>query len=145
MPSTNEGPLTTIERLVEATSAHDLERVVACFADDYALEAPLHPHRSFRGTEQVRRNWTQIFAGVPDITVRVLRAAIDGEIVWTEWEMSGTRRDGDAHLMRGVFIFGISGGLIRSGRMFLEPVDTSGVSMDEAIRTQVAAGARGGK
>jgi hypothetical protein len=25
--------------------------------------------------------------------------------------------------LRGVFIFGVSGGLIRWGRMFLEPVD----------------------
>jgi ketosteroid isomerase-like protein len=139
-----ESPLGTIERLLRATNAHDLEGVVACFAEDYALDAPLHPQRSFRGRDQVRRNWTQIFAGVPDITTRVVRSATDGATLWTEWEMSGTRRDGGAHLLRGVFIFGIGGGLIRTGRMFLEPVEESGPGMDRAISAQLAARGSGG-
>src|SRR3954470_2839960 len=119
----SEDPMLTLERLVGATNAHDLEGIVSCFADDYELEAPIHPQRSFRGKEQVRRNWTQILGAVPDIAVRVLRSACDGGVVWTEQEMNGTRRDGVAHLMRGVFIFGVSNGLVRWGRMFLEPVD----------------------
>ena len=129
--------MSTIDCLVRATNAHDLEGIVACFADEYTLEAPLHPPRSFRGNEQVRRNWTQILGAVPDIAARVLRAASDDESVWTEWEMSGTRRDGSRHLMRGVFIFGISGGSIRWGRMFLEPVDESSIDMDRALHAQV--------
>ena len=31
----------------------------------------------------------------------VLRSAVAGDTVWSEWEMTGTRRDGTAHLMRG--------------------------------------------
>src|SRR5262245_60068075 len=99
------GPLATIQRLVDATNAHDLERLVACFAEDYTLAAPSHPQRGFRGNEQVRRNWTQIFAGVPDVAARLVRTAVDGEAVWTEWEMFGTRRDGAAFRMAGVFVF----------------------------------------
>ena len=125
MGITNEAPLETVERLLAATNAHDIERLVGCFAEDYALEAPAHPERSFRGNEQVRRNWTQIFAAVPNISTRLVRSAVDGDTVWTEWEMSGARPDGGAHLMRGVFIFGIREGAIRWGRMFLEPVDQS--------------------
>ena len=116
--------LATIERLTRATNAHDVEGLVACFAEDYVLEAPVNPQRSFRGKDQVRRNWTQIFASVPDITTKVVRSAVDDDAVWTEWEMSGTRRDGGAHLMRGVFIFGISEGLLRWGRMFLSAVES---------------------
>jgi ketosteroid isomerase-like protein len=123
MTNANEDPLVAVERLVRVTNAHDIEGIVACFADDYVLDSPIHPQRSFRGKEQVRRNWTQILAAVPDIAVRVLRSARDGDTAWTEWEMNGTRRDGVAHAMRGVFIFGVSGGLVRWGRMFLEPVD----------------------
>ena len=51
----------------------------------------------FRGNEQVRKNWTQIFAGVPDIRIDTLRTAAAGDEAWVEWEMKGTRRDGAAH------------------------------------------------
>jgi hypothetical protein len=51
--------------------------------------------------------------------------------------MSGTRRDGQRHLMRGVFVFGVADGLIRTGRMFLEPVDESTANMDAAVQRQL--------
>jgi hypothetical protein len=137
MTNDDEGPSATVARLVRATNSHQVEQVVACFAPDYRLESPLHPARSFAGLEQVRRNWTQIFAGVPDIAARVVAQAVDGQTIWTEWEMSGTRRDGHPHLMRGVFVFGVADGLIRSGRMFLEPVDESGANMDAAVQRQL--------
>ena len=37
------------------------------YADDYVNDTPAHPLRSFDGHEQVRRNWTRIFAEVPDL------------------------------------------------------------------------------
>ena len=130
MASAPESVLATIQRLVQVTNAHDLEGIVACFSVDYALESPLHPARSFRGQAQVRRNWTEILAGIPDIKVSVVRAATDDASAWTEWEMTGTRLNGQPHLMRGVFIFGIREGLIGWGRMFLEPVDQSPSGVD---------------
>jgi ketosteroid isomerase-like protein len=138
MPNPPPNPMSAVDRLVRATNAHDIEGIVACFTEDYALESPIHPARSFRGKEQVRRNWTQILGAVPDIEARVLRAAADDGSVWTEWEMSGTRRDGGKHLMRGVFIFSVADGLLSTGRMFLEPVDDSPLDMDAAVRAQVA-------
>ena len=51
MTSANKNPMAAIERLVQATNAHDLEGIVSCFADDYTLEVPFHPARSFRGNE----------------------------------------------------------------------------------------------
>jgi ketosteroid isomerase-like protein len=130
-------PLTTIRSLVDATNAHDLERLVGLFAADYALEAPLHPARSFRGNGQVRENWRQIFAGVPDIRARLTGTAVAGVEVWSEWEMSGTRRDGAAHLMRGVFIFTVDSGRIVRGRMFLESVDAASTDMTAAVKAAV--------
>lgn len=137
MGGDEKNPVAAIERLVHATNSHEVERVVACFAPDYRLESPLHPARSFSGQEQVRRNWTQIFAGVPNLQARLVAHAGDGDTVWTEWEMTGTRRDGRPHLMRGVFVFGVAGGLVRTGRMFFEPVDDSPADMDSAVRAQV--------
>ena len=131
-------PLVPVERLVRATNAHDLDAIVACFAEDYRLEAPLHPQRSFQGSSQVRRNWSQLLAAVPDLQAKLVRSAVGSDSVWTEWEMAGTRRDGVAHCMRGVFIFGIANDRIQWGRMFLEPVDTAGGDMDKAVRDQLA-------
>jgi ketosteroid isomerase-like protein len=132
-----EQSLATIDRLVHATNQHDLEALTACFAEDYQNETPSHPSRGFHGRAQVRRNWEQIFAGVPDIHVEVTRSAVDAETVWTEWEMRGTRRDGRSHLSRGVILFGVSDSAIRWARFYVEPVDTDDTTVDDVIREQV--------
>lgn len=126
-----------IDRLVQATNQHDLEALVACFSDDYENETPAHPARGFRGPAQVRRNWEQIFAFVPDIRAEVIRSAVDGDTVWTEWAMRGTRRDGTAHRVAGVIVFGVTGGAIGSARFYLEPVDESKATVDDAVREHV--------
>lgn len=125
MNQQGERALATIERLAAATKARDVDAIVACFADDYVLECPAHPARSFRGTDQVRRNWTGFFASVPDLVARLVDHAHghDGTTIWTEWTMIGTRRDGGKHDMRGVFVFTVKDDLIRAGRMYLEPAD----------------------
>jgi ketosteroid isomerase-like protein len=127
MNRTDQGPAAVVQRLVDAINAHDLEAMVACFADDYVNEWPAHPQRGFRGNQQVRRNWSQIFAGVPDLRARLPRMSVDGDTVWTEWDIAGTRGDGAAFLMRGVSIFGVAEGRLAWVRYYLEPVEeTSG-------------------
>ena len=135
-----DGPGAMVDRLVRATNDHDIDALVACFAEDYENETPAHPARSFRGREQVRRNWEQIFGFVPDVRAEVLRRAIDGDTVWTEWQMTGTRRDGTAHHMRGVVMFGVGGGVARWARFYLEPVDEGAGAVDDAVREQVVRG-----
>ena len=129
-----------VDRLVRATNEHDVDAVTACFAEDYQNETPVHPARSFSGREQVRRNWEQIFAFVPDLRAEVTRSAIAGETAWTEWEMTGTRRDGSAHHLRGVVIFGVCDGLACWARFYLEPVDEGAGTVDDAVRDQVVRG-----
>jgi ketosteroid isomerase-like protein len=126
-----------VDRLAAATNSHDLTALVDCFTLDYQNETPAHPTRGFRGRDQVRRNWEQIFAAVPDVTARVLQRSVDGNVVWSEWEMSGTRRDGSAHLMRGVILFTISGGRAALARFYLEPVERDGGNADAAVRRAV--------
>ena len=53
--------------------------------------------------------------------------------MWTEWEMSGTRGDGTAHLMRGVIIFGVAAGKAGSARFYLEPVEGISGGVDAQI------------
>ena len=131
------GSIGTVERLVRVTNQHDVDSVTACFAEDYVNETPAHPARGFRGSTQVRRNWEQIFAFVPDIHVEVVRSAVDGGTVWTVWEMRGSRRDGKPHWMRGVIVFGVENDRIQWARFYLEPVDESEATVDDAIREQV--------
>ncbi len=130
-----------IRRLVDATNAHDLDGIAACFTDDYVNETPVHPARGFHGSTQVRANWEGILGGIPDIAVEVSHHAVNGESVWTEWEMRGNRRDGQPHLMRGVIVFGLDGDQARSGRFYLEPVDAGEGGVAAAIDNIVGAGA----
>ena len=129
-----------VDRLIQATNDHDLAGIVGCFAADYRNETPAHPVRGFVGREQVRRNWTQILAAIPDVRATVLRVAVDGDTVWTEQEHRGTRPDGGAHLMRGVIIFGVADGAITWARFYLEPVQEGGGSVDEVLARQLRAG-----
>jgi ketosteroid isomerase-like protein len=131
------GSVATIDRLVRATNDHDLESLVRCFSEDYRNETPAHPARGFRGRAQVRRNWEQIFAFVPDIHVEVVGSAVDTDTVWTEWEMRGTRRDGKSHWTRGIIVFGVTDSAIRWARFYVEPVDESDATVDDAVRAQV--------
>ena len=129
-----------VTRLLDATNAHDLERLVDCFTESYVNHTPSHPARGFTGRDQVRRNWTQIFAAVPDLAARVLATAPSPDGIWTEWEMSGRRKDGADHLMRGVIIFEIDTQQhrARAARFYLEPVDHDQLDADTAVREIVA-------
>ena len=135
-----DGAAGLLARLERAANAHDVDALVACFAPDYRNDTPAHPERSFTGREQVRRNWEQIFAAIPDLTAKVLRWAVSGDETWTEWEHRGTRRDGSMHVMRGVVIFGVSNGLIIWARFYLEPVQEGSGNVDAAVRQQIAPG-----
>ena len=134
MVETAPARVALVNRLLEALNEHDLDGLVACFADDYVNETPAHPPRGFRGSEQVRRNWTQIFASVPNVRAWLPRTTVDGSTVWTEWEMWGTRTDGADFRMRGVVIFTIPDDVITSARFYLEPVEESSGDINAATR-----------
>lgn len=134
------GPAAIVQRLRQATNDHDLDALAGCFAVGYRNETPAHPERGFAGRDQVRKNWAQIFAAVPDVRAELLRCVEDGDTAWSEWEHRGTRRDGSAHVMRGVVIFGVQGGLVSWARFYLEPVQGGSGGVDEAVRSQVSPG-----
>ena len=136
-PAHDERPDAAIERLATATNARDLDAIVDCFTTDYRNETPLHPSRGFVGRDQVRRNWEQILAHVPDLKAVVLRTAVSGNTVWSEWEMRGTRRDGAPHLMRGVIIFGICDRRAEWARFYLEPAQDTGEDANAAVQKLV--------
>ena len=137
-PKALSEPSAVVLRLQAATNAHDLDALVDCFTTDYVSEIPLHPSRSFRGGDQVRQNWAQILAAVPDLHSELVREAVEGGVVWAEWEWTGTRRDGAPHLMRGTTILGVEGRRIAWARFYMEPVVDDGVRIDAAVAEAVA-------
>jgi ketosteroid isomerase-like protein len=128
-------------QLATAVNGHDIEALEGCFAADYCNQTPAHPAQGFTGRDQVRRNWEQIFTFVPDITARVLRYTLDGDVTWSEWEMTGTRPDGTAHQMAGVVLFGVRDGRFSWARFYLEPVQAGGPDANAAVRQHVRADA----
>jgi ketosteroid isomerase-like protein len=130
-----------LERLARAVNRHDLDDLAACFAPGYRNETPAHPAQGFTGHDQVRRNWEQIFAFVPDITAQVLRSSAGGDVIWSEWDMTGTRRDGSAHHMAGVVIFGVHEDRFTWARFYLEPVEAGGPGVTQTVRQRIRADA----
>jgi ketosteroid isomerase-like protein len=131
------GALGLIERIQGAINAHDLDSLIDCFDAAYVNETPVHPARDFEGREQVRRNWSEILLAIPDLHSRLIRSVDAGGVVWAEWEWTGTRRDGAAHLMRGVTILGERRGRAAWVRFYMEPVETGGLAIDAAVQQAV--------
>jgi SnoaL-like domain len=128
-----------LERLLTAQNRHDLEEFVGCFDANYRSEQPVHPDRAFVGSEQVRKNWSAVFEGVPDFRAELLRSTREDEAWWAEWHWCGTHADGTRLDMRGVTIFGVEADRITWGRLYLEDVDATGQGIDEVVK-QMATG-----
>ena len=134
-------PPRVVRSLQQAINDHDLDAMVACFDPDYESDQPAHPDRSFRGREQVRKNWAQILGAVPDLETDVRRWAANGDEVWTEWEWHGASRDGSPWVMRGVIILGVRDDVVSWMRLFMEPVEESGAGVEQAV-TDLISGRR---
>lgn len=121
-------------KLNDAINDHDIEAFVANFADDYLSEQPVHPSRTFRGRDQVRKNWTMNFTDMPDFSSRILHHETDENHIWVEWEWKGTRKNHSKLHMCGVVVFGVEDSLIQWARLYMEPVITAGSSAERSIR-----------
>src|SRR6185295_6358164 len=116
-----------MNRLLSAMNAHDLDAFVACFAADYDSRQPAHPARAFRGSDQVRKNWEGVFAGVPDFTAElVLATVVDDGVEVGEWHWHGTFTDGSPFAMAGMIVAGVEQHQIGWARLYMEPVEAGG-------------------
>ncbi len=130
------GPVVTtmLERLRDATNAHDAGLLASLFASDYRSSQPLHPSRGFGGSSQVLENWSSVFEGVPDFSAELVALAVDGDTEWGEWSWRGHHVDGSPFAMRGVTIFVMRDGLVTGGRLYMEPVEAGGVDIAAAVQ-----------
>ena len=124
-----------MNRLLTAMNAHDLDAFVACFASDYDSEQPAHPSRMFRGSDQVRKNWEGVFAGVPDFTADLLLSTTaDDGVEIGEWRWHGTHTDGLPFAMQGLIVAGVRHNQIAWARLYMEPIEQDGVDIDEMVQ-----------
>jgi len=123
-----------MERLRAAMNEHDLDALLACLSADYRSEQPVHPQRGFSGREQVEKNWSAMFEGIPDFHAELLADATEGDTLWAEWHWTGTRANEVPLDMRGVTLFEIRNGQIVSGRLYMEEVEEAGADIGETVR-----------
>lgn len=123
-----------LTRLHQAMNEHDLESFLACFDPEYSSEQPAHPNRGFGGREQVEKNWSAMFEGIPDFRAELIASAADGESVWAEWHWLGHRNDGTSLDLRGMTRFGVKNDRIAWGRLYMEEVEEAGEDIDAAMR-----------
>jgi hypothetical protein len=125
---------TMLERIRDATNAHDAKLMASLFAEDYQSEQPLHPDRAFVGRAQVLENWSSVFEGVLDFTCELVAQAVSGDTHWGEWSWHGHHVDGSTFAMRGITIIVVEAGLIAEGRLYMEPVESGGGDIRAAVR-----------
>lgn len=89
----------SLERLLDAFNAHDLDRIMSFFADDCVLEMPRgsEPWGSrHEGREAVRKALAGRFEGLPDVHYGNAQQFVDDKANtgMSKWTLTGTRRDG---------------------------------------------------
>ncbi|MDJ0318967.1 nuclear transport factor 2 family protein [Pseudarthrobacter sp. PS3-L1] len=115
--------LEALTRLENAINSHDADSIAACFSADYVSETPHHPSTNFRGRVIVLSNWKAMLTQFPDLKARISRHAVNGDDVWSEWEMTGTAADGISAEIIGPVIWRTDAyGLVSWARFYLDPV-----------------------
>ena len=97
MTGTGKATVETLQRLVDAFNAHDLDAVMSFFVDDPVLELPRGPDpwgRRFQGREEVRSGLASRFAGLPDVHYGENRHWVSGDRGCSEWLLTGTTTRG---------------------------------------------------
>ena len=97
-------PMEVAEALLDAFNAHDLDRIMGFFADDCSLDMPRGPDpcgQRFIGKAAVRAGLAGRFQGLPDVHYGEARHWGSGNMVASEWPLTGTRPDGERLRVRG--------------------------------------------
>ena len=93
-----------IKEVTAAFDAHDLDGIMAHFANDAVFEGPRGTEpwgTRFVGADAVRGGFVARFSGIPDVRYRDDGHFVDGDRGVSEWTLSGTTTEGQQIEVRG--------------------------------------------
>jgi ketosteroid isomerase-like protein len=96
--------LEVIRAITTAFDEHDLDGIMAHFADDAVFEAPRGSDpwgQRFVGHDQIREAFAGRFSGIPDVRYGDGAHFVDGDRGASEWTLSGTTTAGQRIEVRG--------------------------------------------
>ena len=102
-----------LRSICAAFDRHDLDGIMAHFADDAVFESPRGSERwgtRVEGKDDVRAAFAQRFSGIPDVRYQEDEHFVDGDRGASEWTLSGTTTDGQVIEVRGCDLWTIRDG-----------------------------------
>jgi ketosteroid isomerase-like protein len=104
-----------LRSICAAFDRHDLDAIMAHFAEDAVFESPRGPDRwgqRFVGVDQIREAFAGRFSGIPDVRYQDDDHFVDGDRGASEWTLSGTMVDGPLIEVRGCDLWTIRDGKV---------------------------------
>jgi ketosteroid isomerase-like protein len=104
-----------LKAIASGFDRHDLEGIMAHFADDAVFDGPRGGERwgtRFVGAEEIRKAFAARFAGIPDVRYQDDEHFVDGDRGASEWTLSGTTTDGTRIEVRGCDLWTLRDGKI---------------------------------
>jgi ketosteroid isomerase-like protein len=116
----------SLEALLDAFNAHDVDAIMSFFTDDCVFDTPRGPapggHRLV-GKEEVRKGFQARLDGIPDIVYGDARSWTCGDRGVSEWTIRGTTVDGQPIEVRGCDLFEFADGKISRKDAFWKIID----------------------
>ena len=103
-----------VARFGAAWEAWDLDRIVACLADDAVFETtgPAPDGERVQGKEAIRALWQRMFDETQDASFTFEDSTICGDRATCRWQFAWTNGDGSRGHVRGVDVIGVADGRI---------------------------------
>lgn len=101
MTSTPAVTVETMEKVLDAFNRHDLDAIMATFAEDATFDSPRGPAPWGVGKAAVREGLAARFIGIPDVRYSEDRHWVCGDRGVSEWLLTGTTTAGERVEVRG--------------------------------------------
>lgn len=116
--------LADLERFFELFNRHDLDKLMAFFAEDAVFDSPLGPPdgRRLTGRTQIRDYYERFFQDLDGVCFLEPRHWLCGERGISEWTLHAITPAGKVLGVRGCDLFGFREGLIARKDTYLKQV-----------------------
>jgi ketosteroid isomerase-like protein len=115
MPDRPSASIETLKAITAAFNAHDLDAIMAFFAEDCSLDMPRGPEpwgARYVGKSAVRDGLAARFKGLPDVHYSDDRHWVSGNMGVSEWLLTGTTPEGVHVQVRGCDHWEFRGGKV---------------------------------